>query len=171
MACWRIELPDSVADRFDKVAASRGGRVALLCRIVTQTSELAAHRQEPAAEGNFHFNVRITHADRRELDFIAAPLGMTANAWAAGLIRSRMRQRPTFARADENRLIAIQTELRRIRVSLNQMGKAAHAAALAGHSLELDPHFFVELRDELSAQLLGLRAALAGNLEYWEGQL
>nr|WP_246370762.1 plasmid mobilization relaxosome protein MobC [Phenylobacterium haematophilum] len=64
--------------------------------------------------------------------------------------------------------MAIQTELRRIGVNLNQMARALNTEVMEGRVLDLQLTEVRAFRDELRGRLSDLRAALAGNLDYWE---
>lgn len=167
MASFTFDLPDELAEQFRQAAVRNGGGAALLRRLIQHAVTANQARPQTHHEGNFHFNVRISEADREELRLAAAPWGMTPNAWAAALIRSRMRRLPSFGRGGEASLIAIQTELRRIGVSIHQSAKAVALSTADQAELVAE---MLAWRDEVRGQLTGLRATLAGNLRYWEGE-
>src|SRR6202034_3796275 len=94
-------------------------------------------------------------------------MGLTANGWAAALIRHRLASRPTFRPAETTALIAIQAEYRRIGVNVNQIARALNTAVLEGKVLDLELAYLEDLRTELRAHMSTLRAAFEGNLAYW----
>jgi hypothetical protein len=95
-------------------------------------------------------------------------MGLTPNAWAAALIRFRLRARPTFRRSDEVSLLAMQAELRRIGVNVNQIARALNTAVMEGKVLDLELAYLDDLRAEIRAHLVALREAFEGNLAYWQ---
>ena len=95
-------------------------------------------------------------------------MGLTRNAWAAALIRRRLHARPTFRSSDELSLLAIQTELRRIGVNVNQIARALNTAVMEGKVLDLELTYLDDLRAEIRAHMLALHEAFEGNLAYWQ---
>jgi hypothetical protein len=115
--------------------------------------------------------VRLSAPDSAGLDAAAADWGLSPNAWAAALIRRRLCGRPTFGRPDAASLIAVQAELRRIRVNVNQIARALNTAVLEDRVLDLRLVAVDDLRRELRAYMTALREAFAGNLAYWHAEL
>jgi hypothetical protein len=76
-----------------------------------------------------------------------------------------------FGRPDAVSLIAVQAELRRIRVNVNQIARALNTAVLEKRELDLPLVAVDDLRRELRGQMTALREAFAGNLAYWDTQL
>lgn len=112
--------------------------------------------------------VRLVPTDAAGVDREAAAMGLRRAAWVAALVRRRVCGRPTFSRSDELSLIAIQTELRRIGVNVNQISRAINTAVVEGNVLDLELAYLDELRAEIRAQMTTLREAFEGNLAYWE---
>lgn len=168
MAIFNVRLSDELAERFDRAAAGQGGRSVLLRRLIDQTAGAVPGAPLLVAGRPAKLTVRLTDGDLIALARVAAELGLTPNAWAAALIRRRLSNTPTFSRIGEDTLIAIQTELRRIGVNVNQMARALNTAVLEGRVLELEMAQAAAFRAELRDHLDGLRAALRGNLDYWE---
>lgn len=175
LAIFNVRLDDDLAARFDGWASERGGRSVALRQLMTMAAAdeagvrpLAGVRRARLA---VKLTVRLSAMDAVGLDAAASEVGLTRNAWAAAVLRRRLRDRPTFARADAVALIAIQTELRRIGVNVNQIARALNTAVLEGRVLELELGALDELRLEMRSHLAGLQAAFAGNLAYWAGEL
>ena len=171
MADFKLRLPDDLAILFDGWAAERGGRSPALRHLIEQASASAAPSCEPGARlasRPVKLTVRLAAADGRGLDAAAAEMGLTRNAWAAALIRCRLHDRPTFRRPDELSLLAMQAELRRIGVNVNQIARALNTAVMEGKVLDLELAYLEDLRVELRAHLLTLREAFDGNLAYWQ---
>jgi hypothetical protein len=114
--------------------------------------------------------VRLTPTDAAGLDAEAALMGLSRAGWIAALVRRRIRGRPTFGRRDELAVMAIQTELRRIGVNVNQIARALNTAVLEGKVLELEIDYLDALRVEIAGHLRDLRQAMEGNLAYWDAE-
>jgi hypothetical protein len=68
-------------------------------------------------------------------------------------------------------LIAIQGELRRIGVNVNQIARALNTAVMEGRVLDLELAYLDDLRAEIREHILALREAFEGNLAYWQAEL
>ena len=97
-------------------------------------------------------------------------MGLTPNGWAAALIRNRLHGRPTFRRPDGVALLAIQGEVRRIGVNVNQIARALNTAVMEGKVLDLEVAYLADLQTELRAHMSTLRGAFEGNLTYWAAE-
>lgn len=171
MADFKLRLPDDLAARFDGWAAERGGRSPALRHLIEQASGPGAPSCKPPVRlGSrpLKLTVRLTAADGRGLDAAAAGMGLTRNAWAAALIRRRLHAKPTFRRSDELSLLAMQAELRRIGVNVNQIARALNTAVMEGKVLDLELAHLDDLRAEIRAHMLALHEAFEGNLAYWQ---
>lgn len=174
MADFKLRLSDDLAARFDAWAGARGGRSPALRRLI---DEACAGPDAGLASGSplglrpRKLTVRLTAADGAGLDAAAGEMGLTRNAWVAALVRRRLQGRPTFGRDDAVALIAVQAELRRIGVNVNQMARALNTAVLEGRVLDIQMAAVDDLRRELRAHLTAVREAFAGNLAYWDAEL
>ena len=97
-------------------------------------------------------------------------MGLTPNGWAAALIRNRLHGKPTFRRSDGVALLAIQGEVRRIGVNVNQIARALNTAVMEGKVLDLEVAYLADLQTELRAHMATLRGAFEGNLAYWAAE-
>ena len=170
MALFNVRLSDDLAHRFDGWAASHGGRSVALRRVMDQacTAEAGGTARPPIpAARPLKLTVRLAAEDGAGLAREAALTGLTPNAWAAGLIRHRLHGRPTFARQDHLNLIAVQAEVRRIGVNVNQIARALNIAVLEGRVLDLELAYLEDLRTELRVHLSTLGAAFEGAHAYW----
>jgi hypothetical protein len=111
--------------------------------------------------------VRLADDDGDNLAREAAAMGLTPNGWAAALIRHRLHGKPAFPRAEGVALLAIQGEVRRIGVNMNQIARAVNTAVMEGKVLDLEVAYLDALRTELRAHMFTLREAFEGNLAYW----
>lgn len=169
MADFKLRLSDDLAARFDSWAADRGRSPALRHLIEQASASVTPSRAGPGRPGArpVKLTVRLTAKDGRGLHAAAAEMGLTRNAWAAALIRCRLRARPTLRRSDELSLLAIQTELRRIGINVNQIARALNTAVLEGKVLELELAYLDDLKAEIRVHMASLREAFEGNLAYW----
>ena len=111
--------------------------------------------------------VRLAADDGDGLAREAASMALTPNGWAAALIRHRLHSKPTFPRDQAVALLAIQGEVRRIGVNVNQIARALNTAVMEGKVLDLEMASLDALRTELRAHMFALRQAFEGNLAYW----
>lgn len=170
MADFKLRLSGDLAARFDAWAADRGGRSPALRHLIERAcSGSPTAGRLPARP--VKLTVRLAAADARGLGVAAAEMGLTPNAWVAALVRHRLSGRPTFGRPDELSLFAIQTELRRIGVNVNQIARALNTAVFeGGRVLDLELAYLEDLRVEMRAHMQAVGEAFAGNLAYWQGE-
>ena len=171
MADFKLRLSDDLAARFDAWAGAHGGRSPALRHLIDQACARNGMAQDGAGRLGSRpakLTVRLMAADGRGLGAAAAEMGLTPNAWAAAVIRRRLHGRPTFPRPDVMSLIAIQTELRRVGVNVNQIARAINTAVVEDRVLDLELAYLDDLRAEIRGHMAGLREAFAGNLAYWD---
>jgi hypothetical protein len=146
-----------------------GGRSALLRRLI-QSADIGGGETVGVAEARrdgARTTVQLAPADAAALDAEAAAMGLARASWLAALVRRRVRGRTMFSPRDAGSLLAIQTELRRIGVSVNQIARALDTAVLEGRVVELELSDLTAFRLELRGHLAALRQAFEGNLAYW----
>jgi Bacterial mobilisation protein (MobC) len=166
-----VRVPDDLATRFDAAADPLGGRSALLFRLVDGAAAPAV--KHPGASrlkrDAARLMVRLAAPDAAHVGREAAALGQPRATWVAALVHRHAAGGPRFARPDELTLIAIQSELRRIGVNVNQIARALNTEVMEGRVLDLELVYLDNLRREMRGHLEGLREAFAGNLAYWDG--
>jgi len=168
MADFKLRLSDDLAGRFDAWAADRGGRSPALRQVITEACATPAGAASRLPTRPEKLTVRLSAADARGLARAAAEMGLTRNGWAAAVLRRRLQGRPSFPPRDSEALLAMQAELRRIGVNVNQIARALNTAVLEGQVLDLELSYLDALRTETRAHLLALREAFEGNLAYWD---
>lgn len=170
MANLSLRVPDDLLARFDAAAGGQGGRAPTLRRLMDQAAA------GPSAPGGrlptrpLKLTVRLTAEDGEGLARVAAAMALTPNGWVAALIRHRLHGKPTFPRGETVALLAIQGEVRRIGVNVNQIARALNTAVLEGKVLDLEIAYLDALRTELRAHMFTLREAFEGNLAYWAAE-
>lgn len=167
MANLSIRVPDDLLARFDAAAGGQGGRAPTLRRLMDKAAAGPASPCGRLPARPLKLTVRLTDEDGAGLVREAAAIGLTPNGWAAALIRHRLHGKPTFARAEAISLLAIQGEVRRIGVNVNQIARALNTAVMEGKVLDLEVGYLDALRTELRAHMSALREAFEGNLGYW----
>ena len=95
---------------------------------------------------------------------------MLRTEWALAVLRRRLHGRPKFGRREELAFYAVQEELRRIGVNLNQITRALNTAVMPGTVLSAEIAQLEAFREEIRAHVRGLKGAFRGNLDYWEDE-
>jgi hypothetical protein len=162
-----IRVSDELLARFDAAAGAQGGRAPTLRRLMDRA---AAGPPPPGGRlpaRPLKLTVRLTADDGEGLAREAAAMALTTNGWVAALIRHRLHGKPTFRPDEAVALLAIQGEVRRIGVNVNQIARALNTAVIEGKVLDLEVAYLDALRTELRAHMFTLREAFEGNLAYW----
>lgn len=170
MANLSIRVADDLLARFDAVAGGQGGRAPTLRRLMDQVAAAAPEPTGRLPTRPLKLTVRLADEDGADLAREAAAMGLTPNGWAAALIRNRLHGRPTFRRPDGVAVLAIQGEVRRIGVNVNQIARALNTAVMEGKVLDLEVAYLADLQTELRAHMSTLREAFEGNLAYWAAE-
>jgi len=167
MANLSLRVSDDLLARFDAAAGGQGGRAPTLRRLMDQAASGSPSQVGRLPSRPVKLTVRLAGDDGDRLAREAAAMGLTPNGWAAALIRHRLHGKPTFPRAEAIALLAIQGEVRRIGVNVNQIARALNTAIMEGKVLDLEIAYLDALRTELRAHMFTLREAFEGNLAYW----
>lgn len=170
MANLSLRVPDELLARFDVCAAGQGGRAPTLRRLMSQAAAASPAPGERLPTRPLKLTVRLAADDGEGLAREAAGMALTPSAWVAALVRSRLHGKPTFRTADTDALLAIQGEVRRIGVNVNQIARALNTAVMEGKVLDLEVAYLDALRTELRAHMFTLREAFEGNLAYWAAE-
>ena len=173
MAVFNVRVPDDLASRFDARAAAFGGRSARLRQLIEGDCADAgvAAGGPPKLRTAARLMVRLAAPEAAHVAAQAARLALPRAGWVAALVRRHGRGTPTFGPIDTYALVAVQAELRRIGVNVNQIARALNTAVMEGRVLAAELSSIDDLRRELSAHLTAVREALAGNLAYWDAEL
>jgi hypothetical protein len=167
---FSVRVSDDLAVRFDAAAAALGGRSARLRQLIGEAagpSPIGPTAPRRARDGA-RIMVRLEAIDARFVDAAAGDMGLPRAGWVAALVQRRARGRPRFAHGDELAVRAIQSELRRIGVNVNQIARALNTAIMEGRVLDLELGALDDLRIELRGHMGALREAFEGNLAYWD---
>lgn len=169
MALISLRIPDEVAARLSAVAASEGGKSALLRRLIADVLNASPARIAPLPVGRPQkITVRLRESEIRQLAEISHLRGMTRTGWIVALVRSRLGS-PVQHSLDEHAVLrAIVRELNRIGGNINQIARAANTSALQGRAVEPDLSVIHDAKTVIESALAQLRSALDGNADYWE---
>ena len=169
---WRLislRIPDEVAARLSAVAASEGGKSALLRRLIADALSASPARIAPLPLGRPQkITVRFRESEMRKLADTARQRGMTRTGWIVALVRSRLGSPVQHSLEELAALRAIVRELNRIGGNINQIARAANTSVLQGRVVEPDLSAIRDARSAIDLALAQLRGALDGNADYWE---
>jgi hypothetical protein len=173
MAFFGLRLPDDLAARFDAMAASHGGRSALLRSLVDRalrTSDEAVVVPEPRERTTARVEVRLTASDIERLDAAAGERGLKRTEWIVALLRRRLYGQSPPPRADRALIAQSWRELNRIGINLNQAVHALNAATMVDSRLDLtrEAARVASFQQDVDGQLRALGRALAGDVAYWD---
>lgn len=161
MAFIGFRCPDPLAARVHAAAATRGG----ISRYLRSLAE-AAVGVEPASPAPLRgrstkLSVRIGEREAAQLDALAVETGLPRTQYVVALIRRRLQNRPSFDQRSAEALLEIRRELRRLGENFRELAGRGGGEGVTPEELEA-------LRLELRTHVEGVRAALAGNLAYWD---
>ena len=176
MAFFGLRLPDDLAARFDAMAASHGGRSAVLRQLVDRALRAGDESvviSEPRERATARVEVRLTASDIERLDAAASERGLKRTEWIVALLRRRLYGRSPPPRADRVLIAQSWRELNRIGINLNQAVHALNAATMVDSRLDLarEAERVASFQQEIDAQLRALGRALAGDVAYWDTPL
>jgi predicted DNA binding CopG/RHH family protein len=172
MAFLGFYVDDALAEKFAAMAASEGGKSALMRRLVEQTvgNRKSSTQATNATGASCKVTIRLSESELRLLATIAAQRGMNRTQWIASLVRARIRSPVQQTQVERQALRAVARELNRIGGNINQIAHAANLDRLIGRSVKLEADAIREASAGIEAALRELRAALKRNADYWEGR-
>jgi len=174
MPVFTFRLDDHVAQRFDAVAGTAGGRSALLRRLILAAvgepegaAPAAAPRRDRVTR---RVEIRLTDGEIAALDAEADALGMKRTDWVTVLVRRRLNGSAPLPLAERTAVAQAWRELNRIGINLNQAARALNASVMVDSGLDVarEAARVADFRTEIRGALVGLGAALKGDLAYWE---
>lgn len=162
-------VSDEVAAAFDAIARTRSGRARLLRSLIEKAMAATPAGSAPPAIDEPRGPKRqvLLYMASKDVDAVereASAMGFSRSAWIVALVRRRLGGRLRFSREGELALILVHGELRRLRAGMLQTVRALEAEpGLADRAGEV-----ANLAAELGSQMAGVRAAMEGNVRYWE---
>jgi len=170
MAMFSLRLEDDLAARFDAAARAHGGRSARLRQLVVGDVQAGGGVPSMGRDraNSLRLMVRLRPPEARFVAQEAGAMGLPRSAWVAALVLRRAQAGLVFSVSSERALIAVQSEIHRIGVNVNQIARALNVAVMAGRVLELEMAALDDLRRELQGHLMAVREGVLGNLAYWD---
>lgn len=171
MALISLRVSDEVAAQFSVLAATEGGKSALLRRLITDVLNASPARIAPLPMGRPQkITVRFRECEMRQLAEVSHQRGMTRTGWIVALVRSRLGSPVQHSPEEHAALRAIVRELNRIGGNINQIARAANTSVLQRRAVEPDLSAIQEAKLVIEKELAQLRNALNGNADYWDGR-
>jgi hypothetical protein len=171
MALISLRVSDEVAAEFSALAATQGGKSALLRRLIAEVLAAPAPRILVFPVGRPEkVTVRLRESEMRQLAEMSHQRGMTRTGWIVALVRSRLGSPVQHSPSEHEALRAIVRELNRIGGNINQIARAANSSVLQGSAVEPDLSAIQDAKLVIEKELAQLRNALKGNADYWEGR-
>lgn len=172
MAFLGFHLDDALAERFAAMAASEGGKSALMRRLVEQAvgNETAPVQRVVSRGASSKVTIRLSESELGLLATVAARRGMNRTQWIASLVRARLGSSVQQTHDERQALRAVARELNRIGGNINQIAHAANLDRLIGSSVKIEAEAIREASARIDAALEELRAALKRNADYWAGR-
>ncbi|WP_100962008.1 plasmid mobilization relaxosome protein MobC [Bosea sp. FBZP-16] len=169
MPTLTLRVSDELALQFAALAATEGGKSALIRRLLEGAVGAPESKRAPVAVGAPQkVTVRFRESELRQLGEMATSRGMTRTQWITSLVRSRLGAPAQQSDGEREALRAIARELNRIGGNINQIARAANRS-------ELDPgadswRMLNETRVALEALQGELKGVLDRTSTYWEGR-
>ena len=171
MALISLRVSDEVAADFSTLAATQGGKSALLRRLIADALAAPAPRILMLPVGRPEkVTVRFRESEMRQLAEVSYKRGMTRTGWIVALVRSRLGSPVQHSPGEQDALRAIVRELNRIGGNINQIARAANISVLQSRVVEPDLSVIQEAQLAIERELAQLRNALHGNADYWDGR-
>ncbi|GAA0034019.1 MULTISPECIES: MobC family plasmid mobilization relaxosome protein [Bradyrhizobium] len=171
MALISLRVSDQVASEFSALAATRGGKSALLRRLIADALAAPTPRISALPVGRPEkVTVRFRESEMRQLAEISHQRGMTRTGWIVSLVRSRLGSPVQHSPDEHDALREIVRELNRIGGNINQIARAANTSVLQGRAIEPDLSVIQEAKMVIEREFAQLRRALHGNADYWNGR-
>lgn len=169
MPTLTLRVSDELALQFAALAATEGGKSALIRRLLESAVGAPDSKRGPVAVGTpLKVTVRFRESELRQLGELAAARGMTRTQWITSLVRSRLGAPVQQSDGEREELRTIARELNRIGGNINQIARAANTGE-SGNTGDSMPGL-----DEARLALEALQGELKGVVDrtstYWEGR-
>jgi hypothetical protein len=168
MPTLTLRVSDELALQFAALAATEGGKSALIRRLLESAVGAPESKRAPVAVGAPQkVTVRFRESELRQLGEMAAARGMTRTQWITSLVRSRLGAPAQQSDGEREALRSIARELNRIGGNINQIARAANSGdgTAGGSRSGLD-----DARGALEALQGELKEVLDRTSTYWEGR-
>ncbi len=169
MALISFRIPDDVAARLAALAATEGGKSALLRRLITEALDMRASSAAPLPIGRPEkVTLRLRESEMRQLVEVAHQRGMTRTGWIVALVRAQLGSSVQLSPDEREALRAIVRELNRIGANVNQIARAANGQVAQSESTQRDLSEIREVTVFIERALNELRRVFEDNADYWK---
>jgi uncharacterized protein YukE/predicted DNA binding CopG/RHH family protein len=172
MAFLGFQIDDALAAKFAAMAATEGGKSALMRRLVERAvgDTNAPARAMAATSASRKVTIRLKESELHLLAIFAAQRGMNRTQWIASLVRARLGFSVQQTHDERQALRTVARELNRIGGNINQIAHAANLNRLIGQSVRIEAKAIRDASSQIEAALAELRVALRRNADYWQGR-
>lgn len=169
MPTLTLRVSDELALQFAALAATEGGKSALIRRLLESAVGAPESKRAPVAVGSPQkVTVRFRESEMLQLREMASARGMTRTQWITSLVRSRLGAPAQQSDGEREELRAIARELNRIGGNINQIARAANTGE--GVKAGASKPGLEEARAALEALQGELKGVLDRTSTYWEGR-
>lgn len=169
MPTLTLRVSDELALQFAALAATEGGKSALIRRLLESAVGAPELKRGPVAVGAPQkVTVRFRESELRQLGEMAMARGMTRTQWITSLVRSRLGAPAQQSDGEREELRTIARELNRIGGNINQIARAANTGE--GGNTGGSRSGLEQARLALEALQGELKSVLDRTSIYWEGR-
>jgi hypothetical protein len=169
LALISLRIPDDVAARLAALAATEGGKSALLRRLITEALDTRAPSAAPLPIGRPEkVTLRFRESEMRQLVEVAHRRGMTRTGWIVALVRAQLGSSVQLSPDEREALRAIARELNRIGANVNQIARAANAQVAQSEPTQRELSEIREVTVFIERALNELRRVFDDNADYWK---
>lgn len=169
MPTLTLRVSDELALQFAALAATEGGKSALIRRLLESAVGAPESKRAPVGIGAPQkVTVRFRESEMHQIREMATARGMTRTQWITSLVRSRLGAPAQQSHGEREELRTIARELNRIGGNINQIARAAYAGE--GGKTGGSKSGLYEARLALEALQGELKGVLDRTSTYWEGR-
>jgi uncharacterized protein YukE len=173
MAFLGFQIDDALAAKFAAMAATEGGKSALMRRLVERAVGDTNAPERPMAAtsaSSRKVTIRLKESELHLLATFAAQRGMNRTQWIASLVRARLGSSVQQTHDERQALRTVARELNRIGGNINQIAHAANLNRLIGQPVRIEARAIRDASSQIEVALAELRVALRRNADYWQGR-
>jgi hypothetical protein len=167
-----VRVDSDALTAFDRFAVGRGGRSALVRRMIERTLQESAdrpHIDRPEGAARNRVSLRFTEVEIAVIAYRASQRSTDRAGWIKALVRRHIGLK---SRVDDGllaELAPIRMQLLRIGRNLNQAMKAANAAMLETGDKQIEPELrrIADMRMEISEQVTAVGNVMRSDASYW----
>lgn len=159
--------PAAIA-RLRRLVKSAGGDEAFIKRVLAMAAKPAPPNlgdRHRLGKGRILAAVHLSAEEVEEIKRRAEPLGFTRGGWMRALFRAHVRRQPQLPPETLKETSAVRYELQRVGHSLREIARCLDERDAKAASADVE-----RIWRQARGELVALRATLAGNLLWWDGE-